>query len=217
MIEVSAFGWVPPFARGLVRDLRVRWALEEAGLPYRSDLIGREDQASPAYRRRQPFGQVPAYADEDVGLFESGAIVLHVAERSDALLPADPPGRARAIAWMFAALNSIEPHLQNLALIDLFYPNEEWAKLRRPGAVDMAGKRLDDLAAWLGDKDWLEERFTAGDLLMTTVLRIVRHTDLVSSRPAIEAYRLRCEERPAFQRALEAQLGDFSDDPPPPA
>src|SRR5688500_13125713 len=117
---------------------------------------------------------------------------------------------------MFAALNSIEPHLQNLALIDLFHPDEEWAKLRRPGAVDTAGKRLDDLAAWLGDRHWLEERFTAGDLLMTTVLRIVRHTDLVTCRPALEAYRLRCEERPAFQRALEAQLDDFSDDPPPP-
>ena len=214
MIQVSAFRWVPPFARGLVRDLRVRWALEEAGLPYSSDLIGGEDQQSPAYLRRQPFGQVPAYSDEDVELFESGAIVLHIAERSDALLPPDPAGRARAIAWMFAALNSIEPHIQNLAAIDLFYAKEEWAKLRRPGAVEMVEKRLDQLAASLGGKDWLEDRFTAGDLLMTTVLRIPRHTDLVSSRPTLEAYRLRCEARPAFQRALAAQMGDFADDPP---
>ena len=216
MISVSAFRWVPPFARGLVRDLRVRWALEEAGLPYQSDLIGPKDQDSAAYRRRQPFGQVPAYADEDVELFESGAIVLHIAERSDAFLPSDRAGRDRAIAWMFAALNSIEPHIQNLALIDLFYADEDWAKLRRPGAVEMAEKRLDQLAAWLGDKDWLEERFTAGDLLMTTVLRIPRHTDLVSSRPSLEAYRLRCESRPAFQRALAAQMDDFADDPPAP-
>jgi glutathione S-transferase len=215
MISVSAFGWVPPFARGLVRDLRVRWALEEAGLPYQSDLIDPKDQESPDYRHRQPFGQVPAYSDDGVELFESGAIVLHVAERSEVLLPADPAGRARAIAWMFAALNSIEPHIQNLAAIDLFYAKEEWAKLRRPGAVEMVEKRLDQLAAWLGDREWLEDRFTAGDLLMTTVLRIPRHTDLVSSRPNLEAYRLRCEARPAFGRALTGQMEDFADDPPP--
>ena len=214
MIKVSAFGWVPPFARGLVRDLRVRWALEEAGLPYQSDLIGPKDQESQAYRRRQPFGQVPTYSDGDVELFESGAIVLHIAEQSHSLLPKDPAGRARAIAWMFAALNSIEPHLQNLATIDLFYAKEEWAKLRRPGAVEMAEKMLDQLATWLGDNEWLEESFTAGDLLMTSVLRIPRHTDLVSGRPNLEAYRLRCEARPAFQLALAGQMSDFADDPP---
>ncbi|HMJ93148.1 MAG TPA: glutathione S-transferase family protein [Allosphingosinicella sp.] len=213
MIRVSAFGWVPPFARGLVRDLRVRWALEEAGLPYRSDLIGPKDQESPGYRRRQPFGQVPDYSDEDVELFESGAIVLHIAERSESLLPEDPAGRARAIAWMFAAVNSIEPHIQNLAAIDLFYADEEWAKLRRPGAVEMVEKRLDQLAAWLDGREWLEDRFTAGDLMMTSVLRIPRHTDVVAGRPNLEAYRLRCEARPAFQRALAAQMGDFADNP----
>jgi len=213
MIRVSAFGWVPPFARGLVRDLRVRWALEEAGLPYRSDLIGPKDQESPGYRRRQPFGQVPDYSDEDVELFESGAIVLHIAERSESLLPEDPAGRARAIAWMFAAVNSIEPHIQNLAAIDLFYADEEWAKLRRPGAVEMVEKRLDQLDAWLDGREWLEDRFTAGDLMMTSVLRIPRHTDVVAGRPNLEAYRLRCEARPAFQRALAAQMGDFADNP----
>src|SRR5687767_3016744 len=121
MIEISAFRWVPPFAQGLVRDLRVRWALEEAGLPYEARLIGFDDQASPDYRRLQPFGQVPYYRDDALELFETGAIVLHVAERSGTLLPADPAGRARAIAWMFAALNSIEPFVMNLAAIDLFY------------------------------------------------------------------------------------------------
>ena len=214
MITVSAFGWVPPFARGLVRDLRVRWALEEAGLPYQSRLIDREVQASPAYRREQPFGQVPTYRDEDVSLFESGAIVLHIAERTEALLPSDPGGRARAISWMFAALNSIEPHIQNLTAIDLFFADQEWAKLRRPGAVEMAGKRLDELATWLDGRDWLEDRFTAGDLLMTSVLRIPRHTDLVTGRPVLDSYLRRCEERPAFQRALAAQMADFAEDPP---
>src|SRR5687768_10237617 len=215
MITVTAFPWVPPFAQGLVRDLRVRWALEEAGLPYQARLIDGADQASEEYRRLQPFGQVPAYDDGEVRLFESGAIVLHIAERSETLLPSDPAGRARAIAWMFAALNSIEPHIQNLAAIDLFYADQEWAKLRRPGAVEMAEKRLGELAAWLDGRDWLEDRFTAGDLLMTSVLRIPRHTDLVAKQPALEAYRLRCEARPAFQRALAAQMAPFAANAPP--
>ncbi len=220
MISVSAFGWVPPFAQGLVRDLRVRWALEEAGLDYEPMLIAPPDQASGSYRRLQPFGQVPAYVEESesgerLDLFESGAIVLHIAERSETLLPADPAGRARAIAWMFAALNSIEPSIQNLAAIDLFYANEEWAKLRRPGAVEMVEKRLGELAAWLEGRDHLEEEFTAGDLLMTTVLRIPRHTDLVARQPALESYRLRCEARPAFQRALAAQMAPFAANAPP--
>src|SRR5438034_3991009 len=133
MIRVSAFRWVPPFARGLVRDLRVRWALEEACLPYEERLIGPEDQASDSYRRLQPFGQVPAYEEDGLVLFESGAIVLHVAERSETLMPCDPKRRARVTAWMFAALNTMEPRIQNLAEIDLFHAEEEWAKLRRPG------------------------------------------------------------------------------------
>ena len=136
-IEVSAFRWVPPFARGLVRDLRVRWALEEAGLAYDTRLIGREDQSSASYRVLQPFGQVPAYRENGLELFESGAIVLHVAERSEVLLPRDPAGRARAIVWMFAALSSVEPHVQHLASIDLFHADARWAKERRPGAVEM--------------------------------------------------------------------------------
>jgi glutathione S-transferase len=220
VIEVTAFRWVPPFAQGLVRDLRVRWALEEAGLPYAARLIGWDDQASPDNRRLQPFGQVPAYVEESDGgerleLFESGAIVLHVAERSEALLPADPAARARAITWMFAALNSIEPHVQNLAAIDAFYPNEDWAKARRPGAVEMVESRLADLESWLGERDYLEDRFTAGDLLMTSVLRFLRHTDLVAKRTGLEAYRLRCESRPAFDKALAAQMAPFAENAPP--
>ena len=217
MITISAFGWVPPFAQGLVRDLRVRWALEEACLSYNERLIGPEEQASAAYRALQPFGQVPTYEDDEAGIsiFESGAIVLHIAERSEALLPADPAARARAITWMFAALNSIEPHIQNLAAIDLFFADQEWAKLRRPGALEMVEKRLDELAGWLGGRAWLEGDFTAGDLMMASVLRILRHTDLVAARPALDAYRLRCEARPAFQKALADQMAPFARNAPP--
>jgi glutathione S-transferase len=213
-MKLTGFRWVPPFAAGLVRDLRVRWALEEAGLPYEQHLIGQEDKDTPEYRRLQPFGQVPVIEDDFV-LFESGAIVLHIAERSETLLPKDPEGRAHAIQWIFAALNSIEPHVQNLALIDIFYPDEEWAKLRRPGAQEMAERKLDALEARLQGRDYLDgDVFTAGDLMMTTVLRILRHTDLVAARPNLDAYQRRCESRPAFQKALADQLASFAGNEP---
>lgn len=213
-IRVSAFRWVPPFAQGLVRDLRVRWALEEAGLAYEARLIGPEDQASTGYRSLQPFGQVPVYEEDGLALFESGAIVMHIAERSEALMPTDPAARARAKTWMFAALNSVEPSIQNLAEIDLFHADAEWAPLRRPAVLDMAKARLANLSTWLDGRDYLEDRFTAGDLLMTTVLRILRHTDLVAQMPVLEAYRLRCEARPAFQKALADQMAPFAANAP---
>jgi glutathione S-transferase len=213
MIVVSAFRSVPPFVQGLVRDLRVRWALEELGLPYEQKLLADGEKESPDYRAWQPFGQVPAYQEDGLRLFESGAIVLHIAGRGDAgeaLLPAEPAARARATEWMFAALNTIEPQIQNLAAIDLFYASEDWAKARRPGAEEMVQKRLADLAAALGGKDWLADgRFTAGDLLMATVLRILRHTDLVEAA-GLALYLARCEARPAFQRALAAQMAAFA-------
>src|SRR5512145_1156670 len=146
-IRVSVFRAVPPFAQGLVRDLRVRWALEEAGEAYTEHVIGPEDQQSEAYRRLQPFGQVPAYEEGDLVLFESGAIVHHVAQRCEALMPANPAARARVTSWLFAAMNSIEPPVQNLGAIDLFYAQEDWAKARRPGAVEAVQKRLGDLAS----------------------------------------------------------------------
>ena len=218
MIRVTAFRWVPPFAQGLVRDLRVRWALEEAGLAYEERLIGPAEQTSAGYRALQPFGQVPVYEEGEgadlLTLFESGAIVMHIAEKSEILMPIDPAGRARAVAWMFASLNSIEPHIQNLAFIDLFAAGQDWAKQRRPGAVEMVEKRLDDLAVWLGDRDYLETRFTVADLLMTSVLRILRHTDLVECRPALRAYQHRCEARPAFRKALADQLAPFAANAP---
>jgi glutathione S-transferase len=209
MITLSAFRWVPPFAQGLVRDLRVRWALEEAGIPYQEKLLGPGDQATAAYRALQPFGQVPAIEAGDLKLFESGAIVLHIAERSEALMPTDPNGRARTSAWVFAALNSVEPHVQSLTEIDLFHSREPWAALRRPMAEEAVQKRLAALEGWLGDRDYLEGRFTAGDLMMTSVLRILRHTGIVSDRPALKAYQGRCEARPAFLKAMADHLKPF--------
>ena len=209
-IRLTAFNWVPPLAQGLVRDLRVRWALEEAGLAYTENFIAVGDEQNGAtYRALQPFGQVPAYEEGDFTLFETGAIVLHIGERCPTLLPRDPAKRARAHTWMFAALNSVEPHVQNLATIDLFFPNEEWAKARRPGAEKLAQSRIDAVAASLTGRDYLEGEFTAGDLLMVTVLRFLRHTRMVSGNPVLAAYQARCEARPAFQRALAAQLAPF--------
>lgn len=210
MITISAFRWVPPFARGQVRDLRVRWALEEAGLPYRTRLLEQGEQDKPDYRKLQPFGQVPILEENGVVLFETGAIVLHIGERSETLLPKDPAARARATQWLIAALNSIEPFVMNVVLIDVFYADQEWAKLRRPGAVEFLERRLAGLSDALGDKPYLDgDRFTAGDLMMSTVLRILRHTDIVTSQRRLGAYVERCTARPAFQRALEGQLGDF--------
>jgi len=210
MITVSAFKSVPDVAKGQVRDLRVRWALEEAGLLYRTRLLAQGDQDKLEYRALQPFGQVPILEDDGFVLFESGAIVLHIGEGSETLLPREPGARARATQWLIAALNSIEPFLMNVALIDLFYAEEEWAKLRRPAALEFVQRRLAALSGSLGDKPYLDgDRFTAGDLMMTTVLRILQHSDIVTGDRRLAAYIERCTERPAFKRALAAQLGDF--------
>jgi glutathione S-transferase len=209
MITISAFKGVPDFAHGQVRDLRARWALEEAGLAYRTRLLAQGDQNKPDYRALQPFGQVPMLEEDGFVLFESGAIVLYIGERSEAVLPLDAGARRRATQWLIAALNSIEPFVLNVAIIDLFYANEQWAKLRRPGAVEFVQKRLAALSTSLGDKPYLDgDRFTAGDLMMTTVLRILEHTDIVKSDKRLAAYVERCTARPAFKRALDAQIGD---------
>ena len=212
MITISAFKWVPEFARGQVRDLRARWALEEAGLRYRTRLLEQGDQDKPDYRALQPFGQVPILEEDGLVLFESGAIVLYIGERGETLLPKDAGARARATQWLIAALNSIEPFVTSVALIDLFYANQEWAKLRRPGAVEFLQRRLSGLSKSLGNKLYLDgDRFTAGDLMMTTVLRILGYSDIVTSDPRLAAYIERCTARPAFRRALDAQIGDFRD------
>ena len=211
--EITAFAWVPPLAAGLVRDLRARWALEEAGRNYRVRLF--DFQHIPAdYLREQPFNQVPAFRDGKVEIFETGAIVQYIAEDREALLPRDTQARYRAIQWTYAALNSVEPAIMNLAIIDLFYPDEQWAKLRRPGAEEFVQLKLKRVADWLGEKEWLEDRFTIGDLMMVTILRILRHTELVAEHPNLAAYLARGESRPAFKQALADQLAAFEQHEP---
>ncbi len=210
MITVTAFKRVPPFAQGLVRDLRVRWALEEAGLRYEVKLLAEGEKDEAQYRAWQPFGQVPAYEENGLKLFESGAIVLRIAERSENLLPGDPAARARAIEWLFAALNTIEPPIAHLGTIDLFAAGQEWAELRRPEAEAAVRKRLAELAAAIGEKPFVDgARFTAGDLMLATVLRILRHTNLVSEA-GLADYLARCEARAAFGRALAGQMSAFA-------
>jgi glutathione S-transferase len=207
-IEITGFKWVPDFARGLVRDLRVRWALEEAGLDYRVRLLDRE--RSPDYLKEQPFDQVPCFNDGTVRIFESGAIVQYIGEKSETLLPRDPQGKYRAIQWTYAALNSVEPGVQHRVLLDAFYGDQEWAKLRKPSADEFARNKLRRVADWLGDKTWLEgERFTIGDLVMVTVLRMAKIGGLIEPGSALDAYITRGEARPAFQRALSAQFAEY--------
>lgn len=212
-IEITAFEWVPDFAKGVVRDLRARWALEEAGLDYRVRLLGQQRPVE--YLLEQPFDQVPCFNDGHVHIFETGAIAQYIGEQSEELLPRDPQGKYRAIQWTYAALNSVEPALLNLLLIDIFYAGEEWAKLRRPGAEEFARLKLKRVSEWLGDKQWLEgNRFTIGDLLMVTVLRFLRHTDLVAEFPNLADFVRRAEARPAFQRALADQLAAYKQHEP---
>jgi glutathione S-transferase len=217
-IRITAFAWVPEFAQGFVKDLRVRWALEEAGLPYSVRLITQGEQDAPEYRAVQPFGQVPVFEEDGIVLFESGAIVHHIGERSEALLPRDPGGRARALQWMFAALNSIEPFVAQLRVLDLFYTDETWAKLRRPGLEAFVRRRVAALSDSLGEKRYLDgERFTAGDLMVATVLRDLSDTDMVSGDRRLNGYLERCLGRPAFRAALAAQLTDFQQNETPAA
>lgn len=208
-IEITAFKQVPDFAQGLVRDLRVRWALEEAGLDYRVRLLGTPRPAD--YVQDQPFDQVPCFSDGQVRIFESGAIVQYVGENSEALLPSEAQARFRAIQWTYAALNSVEPAILNVFAVTIFHADQEWAKLRRPGAEDFARLKLKRVSDWLGEKQWLEgDSFTIGDLIMVTVLRFLNHTGIVAEFPNLAAYQKRGESRPAFQRALSAQLADYA-------
>ena len=212
-VEITGFDWVPDFAKGFVRDLRPRWACEEIGLPYRMRLISAVDRPH-AYFGEQPWGQVPVLKDEDgTSLFESGAILLHIAERDERLLPRDPQGRATAIAWLFAAYNSIDPVMMEIGNIEFFAAGEEWARLRRPSLMDYAGSRLDRLADALEGKEWLAGSFGIADIAMASVLRAAEGTDLVSSRPVLAAYMNRALARPAYRRALDAQLADFKPEP----
>ena len=213
MIEISAYKWVPPFAQGLVRDLRVRWALEEAGLPYKVKLIALgPEQGSLEYRALQPFGQVPAFRDDALTLFESGAIVLHIAEKSEALMPRDAKAREETIAWLFAALNTVEMPI--MFLIQLMFVGVTEGPIRQ-AALERIAKRLSEVSNAMKGRTYLTgERFTAADLMMATVLNQLRETDLIAKEPIIAAWHRRCTERPAYKKVLADQLAVFKENAP---
>lgn len=212
---ITAYDWVPDFARGQVRDLRVRWALEEVGRPYQVRYLNQGSQKAPPHRAIQPFGQVPTFEDGDLTLFESGAIVLHVAGGHPGLMPSDPTARARAIEWAFAALNTVEPPIMDHAIATLFEADKPWSKPRLPAVKARIDERLGELSDRLGNRDWLDGNFTAGDLLMIAVLRILNGTDMLHSYPNLAAYVARGEARPAFRKALADQMAGFTGSPPP--
>jgi glutathione S-transferase len=210
---LTAFEWVPEFARGLVRDLRIRWALEEIGAPYATELLNARAPRPEAYLARQPFDQVPAFADGEVALFETGAILLYLGEQDDRLLPADGQPRWDAISWLFAALNSVEPFVTRVAHYDLFHKDKPWMPEAREASLGLCRQKLGRVTAALAGKDWLAGRFSVADIAMVTVLNNLRHTDLVAEHPALAAYKARGENRPSYKRALAAQYADFADDP----
>ena len=212
-IEVTAFRWVPEGPRGLVKDLRVRWALEEVGLDYRVRLIGAERPAG--YLQDQPFNQVPCLRDDKIQIFESGAILQYIAERSDKLLPGDPQRRYRAIQWTYAALSSVEPFVQFRALLNSFWADQEWAEAAKPTFDNFAQLRLQQLSDRLGEQQWLDgDAFTIGDLIMVTVLRIADRSRQLAAFPNLAAYVKRGEARPAFQQALSDQLAVYREHEP---
>lgn len=209
-IEITAYNCVPDMARGRVKDMRVRWALEEIGLPYRTRLVaGAGGEKSPEHLADQPFGQVPVYKENGLTLFESGAILLHIGEKDERLLPRDPAERARATAWAFAALNSIEPFMQTLFFMGLIADGKDWQGEAKDLVRPFAVMRLAQLSVALGQKDWLQEHFTIGDLLMIDVLRAATPPELLAQHPNLAAYVERGTSRPAFKTALAAQLADF--------
>jgi glutathione S-transferase len=207
---ITVFERSPDRGRGLARDMRVRWAFEEVGQPYDVRLVSFEAMKEPAHLALNPFGQIPTYEEGDLALFESGAIVFHVAERHAGLLPVDANARARAITWMFAALNTMEPPIVDRQIAILLEGNETWTKQRLPGVEERIRKRLGELSSRLGDDDWLDGEFSAGDLLMVTVLRRLGGSGLLDEHPNLTAYIARGEARPAYKRAFDAQLAVFT-------
>ena len=210
---VTAFEWVPEFARGLVRDLRVRWALEEIGRPYDSELLNARAPRPQEYLARQPFDQVPAFTDGDLRIFETGAILLYLGEHDERLLPAAGQDRWTAIAWLFSALNSVEPVAQRIVIYDVFHKDKPWAPDAREASLGLCKQKLGRVDDALAGKDWLAGSFSVADIAMVTVLNVLRHTDLVAEYPALAAYKARGEARPAYRRALEAQYADFTPEP----
>jgi len=208
--SITAFANSPDRGRGLARDMQVRWALEEVGQPYDVRLVSFGEMKQPAHRARQPFGQIPTYEEGDLVLFESGAIVLHIAERHPGLLPKDANARARAIAWMFSALSTIEPPILDLQTAKLLERDKPWHEARLPLVKDRIRDRLKELSHRLGDADWLDGAFSAGDLLMIGVLRRLSSSGMLDEYPNVAAYVARGEARPAFKRAFDAQLAVFT-------
>ncbi len=206
--RITTFEWVPEFARGFVRDLRPRWAFEEVGQRYEVDLI--RDAKTAEHRCFQPFGQVPTYRDDEVEIFESGAIVLRIAERARKLVPAEPVQRIRAIQWLIAALNTVEPAVMELAVNDIFETGRSWSGERGAVVLSYLGTRLRDLEARLGGRTWLEgEAFTIGDLMMVSVLGGLRGTAVLDGFPGLAAYVARGEERPSHRKAMADHLAVF--------
>jgi len=201
--EITAFRWVPPFAEGLVRDLRVRWALEEIGRPYRVRLLDATKPRPSDYFCEQPWGQVPVYKDNEVQLFESGAILIHLGLSDERLLPADKASQMRGIAWVVAALNSVEPAIFPLLMTDTFNRGEAWTAEARPKFAERLEGRLKCLSDALGEKEWLEGRFTIGDLMMVAVLRQLRGKDIIGKYPNVGSYLDRLSARPSVLRVLE--------------
>ncbi|MET3972305.1 MULTISPECIES: glutathione S-transferase family protein [Bradyrhizobium] len=210
MPTITAFENSPDRGKGQARDMRVRWALEEVGLPCDVRLVSFAAMKDPAHLALHPFGQIPTYEDGDLALFESGAIVLHIAERHDGLLPKDANARSRAIAWMFAALNTLEPPIVEFGMTMLFERDKGWYEERLPVLKDRVRIRLGELSRRLGEAEWLDGAFSAGDLMMVTVLRRLNASRLLEEYPDLSAYVARGEARPAFRRAFDAQLAVFT-------
>lgn len=206
---ITGFANSPDHGRGLARDFRVRWALEEVGQPYETRLLTFTDLKTPEHRRLNPFGQIPTWQDGSLDLFESGAIVLHIAQRHPGLLPEDEAGRGRAIVWTFAALDTVEPPIWDWDLARMVEGDKPWHAARQPMLEARIRQRLGELAARLGESDWLESAFTLGDLMMVTVLRRLHGSGLLEDYPSLAAYVVRGEERPAFRRAFAAQKAIF--------
>jgi glutathione S-transferase len=207
---ITAFERSPDRGRGLARDMRVRWALEEAGQPYDVRLVSFKEMKESAHRKLHPFGQIPTYEEGDLALFESGAIILRIAERHAGLLPEDANARARAIAWMFAALNTVEPPIVERSMAMILEREKSWYQERLPILEDRVRVRLGELSSRLGKADWLDGAFSGGDLLMVTVLRRLDGSGEVEKYPNLAAYVARGEARPAYQRAFAAQLAVFN-------
>jgi glutathione S-transferase len=213
-ITITAFELSPDGGKGLARDMRVRWALEEVGLSYEVRLVSFRAMKEPAHRALHPFGQIPTYEEGGLAMFETGAIVFHIAERHSGLLPDDANARARAITWMFAALNTVEPPILERETARLLEGDTTWYEERLPLVENRVRDRLDQLSSRLGDADWLDGAFSAGDLMMVSVLLRLKSSGILDEYPNLAAYVARGEARPAYKRAFDAQLAVYTGRPP---